>query len=30
LVTKRDSKKKITSILFPRYHQLDATRKLWT
>ncbi len=28
LVTKRDSKKKITSILFPRYHQLDATRKL--
>lgn len=28
LVTKRDSKKHITSIIFPRYHQLDATRKL--
>ncbi len=28
LVTKRDSKKQITSIIFPRYHQLDATRKL--
>lgn len=28
LVTKRDNKKKITSIIFPRYHQLDATRKL--
>jgi len=28
LVTKRDDKKQITSILFPRYHQLDATRKL--
>ena len=28
LVTKRDSKKKITSVLFPRYHQLDATRQL--
>lgn len=28
LVTKRDSKKQITSILFPRYHQLDATRAL--
>lgn len=28
LVTKRDSKKQITSVLFPRYHQLDATRKL--
>ena len=28
LVTKRDEKKRITSILFPRYHQLDATRKL--
>lgn len=25
---KRDEKKRITSILFPRYHQLDATRKL--
>ena len=28
LVTKRDEKKRITSVLFPRYHQLDATRKL--
>ncbi len=28
IVTKRDSKKQITSIIFPRYHQLDATRKL--
>ncbi|MFZ5521521.1 MAG: type I restriction endonuclease subunit R [Pseudomonadota bacterium] len=28
LVTKRDDKKRITSVLFPRYHQLDATRKL--
>jgi type I restriction enzyme R subunit len=28
LVTRRDDKKKITSIVFPRYHQLDATRKL--
>ena len=28
LVTQRDDKKKITSIVFPRYHQLDATRKL--
>jgi type I restriction enzyme R subunit len=28
LVTKRDSKKQIVSIIFPRYHQLDATRKL--
>jgi type I restriction enzyme R subunit len=28
LVTGRDDKKKITSIIFPRYHQLDATRKL--
>ena len=24
----RDEKKQITSIIFPRYHQLDATRKL--
>jgi type I restriction enzyme R subunit len=30
LVTPRDSKKKIASIIFPRYHQLDATRKLQT
>lgn len=28
LVTKRDDRKKITGIIFPRYHQLDATRKL--
>ncbi|MFC5531015.1 type I restriction endonuclease subunit R [Cohnella yongneupensis] len=28
LVANRDSKKQITSIIFPRYHQLDATRKL--
>jgi type I restriction enzyme, R subunit len=28
LVTRRDEKKKITEIIFPRYHQLDATRKL--
>jgi type I restriction enzyme R subunit len=28
LVTKRDNKKHITSVLFPRYHQLDATRQL--
>lgn len=28
LVTRRDEKKRITEIVFPRYHQLDATRKL--
>jgi type I restriction enzyme R subunit len=28
LVAKRDSKKQIESIIFPRFHQLDATRKL--
>ncbi len=28
LVTKRDDKKQIVGIIFPRYHQLDATRKL--
>lgn len=28
IVSKRDSKKQITSVIFPRYHQLDATRKL--
>ena len=28
LVTRRDSKKQITSIIFPRYHQLAATRQL--
>lgn len=27
-VTKRDKKKTITNVVFPRYHQLDATRKL--
>src|SRR5581483_9475321 len=30
LVTKRDSKKQVTSIIFPRFHQLDATRQLLT
>lgn len=28
LVTQRNDKKQIKSIIFPRYHQLDATRKL--
>ena len=28
LVAKRDAKKQIERIIFPRYHQLDATRKL--
>jgi type I restriction enzyme R subunit len=28
LVTERDSKKQIKNVIFPRYHQLDATRKL--
>ncbi|HRN76764.1 DEAD/DEAH box helicase family protein [Ottowia sp.] len=28
LIARRDSKKKISAILFPRHHQLDATRKL--
>ena len=28
LVTVRDDKKKIKTIIFPRYHQLDATRRL--
>lgn len=28
LVTQKDDKKQIKSIIFPRYHQLDATRKL--
>jgi type I restriction enzyme R subunit len=28
LVARRDSRKQITSVIFPRYHQLDATRKL--
>jgi type I restriction enzyme R subunit len=28
LVTEKDEKKKLTRYLFPRYHQLDATRRL--
>src|SRR5690606_7302319 len=28
LVTQKDEKKRISRILFPRYHQLDATRAL--
>lgn len=28
IVTKRDSKKQIQKIIFPRYHQLDVTRQL--
>jgi type I restriction enzyme R subunit len=28
LVTKRDDKRQIKEIIFPRYHQLDVTRKL--
>lgn len=28
MVTQRDDKKQIAKIIFPRYHQLDATRKL--
>lgn len=28
LIAKRDKKKQIESIIFPRYHQLDVTRKL--
>lgn len=28
LITKRDNKKKVVGIIFPRYHQLAATRKL--
>lgn len=28
LVTKKDAKKQIAGVIFPRYHQLDATRKL--
>lgn len=30
LVTQRNEKKQIAAILFPRYHQLDVTRKLQT
>ncbi len=28
MIARRDKKKQITGIIFPRYHQLDATRKL--
>ncbi len=28
LVTQRDDRKQITSVIFPRYHQLDVTRRL--
>jgi type I restriction enzyme, R subunit len=28
LIAQRDSKKQITNIIFPRYHQLDVTREL--
>ncbi|MBB6598802.1 DEAD/DEAH box helicase family protein [Luteimonas sp. MC1825] len=28
LIGKRDEKKRLKSVIFPRYHQLDATRKL--
>lgn len=28
LIGKRDDKKQLASVIFPRYHQLDATRKL--
>ncbi|MGC8732416.1 MAG: type I restriction endonuclease subunit R, partial [Halothiobacillaceae bacterium] len=28
MVAQRDTKKRITGAIFPRYHQLDATRKL--
>jgi type I restriction enzyme R subunit len=28
LIAKRDERKQIASVIFPRYHQLDATRKL--
>ncbi|KAB2919081.1 MAG: type I restriction endonuclease subunit R, partial [Dechloromonas sp.] len=28
LVARRDAKKAITGLIFPRYHQLDATRRL--
>jgi type I restriction enzyme, R subunit len=28
LIAKRDDKKRLSAIMFPRYHQLDATRKL--
>ena len=28
MIAKRDKKKQISGLIFPRYHQLDATRKL--
>ena len=28
IIGKRDTKKNLSSLLFPRYHQLDATRKI--
>ncbi|CAK7014826.1 MAG: hypothetical protein DELT_02214 [Desulfovibrio sp.] len=28
LIGKRDNKKNLVSVIFPRYHQLDATRKI--
>jgi len=28
LIGKRDDKKRLAAVIFPRYHQLDATRKL--
>ncbi len=28
LIGQRNDKKQLTSVVFPRYHQLDATRKL--
>lgn len=28
MIAKRDKKKQITTVIFPRFHQLDATRKL--
>jgi len=30
LIAKRDTKKVVTDLIFPRYHQLDVTRKLVT
>ena len=30
MVAERDAKKQVKTVIFPRYHQLDATRKLLT
>jgi type I restriction enzyme R subunit len=30
LIAEKDKKKQVTKLIFPRYHQLDATRKLQT